>query len=105
LSVAASEIGRAAAGRPPADAKGPLAATGIRKRFGEATALAGVDLEVRRGAIVGLVGPNGSGKTTLLHAVAGLLAIDGGSISGSEASRAACADRQALLPRSRWRRR
>jgi ABC-type multidrug transport system ATPase subunit len=95
LSVAASESGRAAAGRPPADATGPLTATGIRKRFGEATALAGVDLEVRRGAIVGLVGPNGSGKTTLLHAVAGLLAIDGGSVTvggalaGSREARAA----------------
>jgi len=69
----------------------------VTKRFGRATALAGVDLDVRPGAVVGLVGPNGSGKTTLLHAAAGLLPIDAGSISvvgtgaGSPPGRAATA--------------
>ena len=70
---------------------------GVQKRFGDATALAGVDLEVRSGTVVGLVGPNGSGKTTLLHAVAGLIEVDGGSIAvagalaGSAEARAATA--------------
>jgi ABC-type multidrug transport system ATPase subunit len=69
----------------------------VQKRFAGATALAGVDLEVRRGTVVGLVGPNGSGKTTLLHAVAGLIGIDAGSIAvtgvpaGSAVARAATA--------------
>ena len=59
------------------------------------TALDGVDLDVRAGAVVGLVGPNGSGKTTLLHAAAGLLSVDAGAITvagspaGSRTARAA----------------
>ena len=75
LSVAAASTttgGRAAACRPPAGPPAPLVARGVGKRFGGAVALDGVDLDVRAGAVVGLVGPNGSGKTTLLHAVAGL---------------------------------
>lgn len=75
----------------------PLVAQGVWKRFGSATALAGVDLRVGAGTVVGLVGPNGSGKTTLLRAVAGLLTIDAGSIrvagapAGSQPARAATA--------------
>ena len=70
---------------------------GVWKRFGGATALAGVDLRVAAGTVVGLVGPNGSGKTTLLHAAAGLVTVDAGSIrvvgapAGSRAARAATA--------------
>jgi len=70
-------------------------AVGVRRRFGSAVALAGVDLRVEGGEIVGLVGPNGSGKTTLLHAVAGLARVDAGTIdvvghsAGSLAARAA----------------
>ncbi|GAB7042342.1 MULTISPECIES: ATP-binding cassette domain-containing protein [Catenuloplanes] len=50
-----------------------LTATGLGKRYGRRTALAGVDLDVPAGRIVGLVGPNGAGKTTLLGLAAGLL--------------------------------
>jgi len=53
----------------------------VGKRFGGLTALDGVELDVRAGAVVGLVGPNGSGKTTLLHAAAGLLSVDAGAIA------------------------
>ena len=53
---------------------------GASKRFGEAVALASVDLRVEGRSIVGLVGPNGSGKTTLLRSVAGLDSIDAGRI-------------------------
>jgi ABC-2 type transport system ATP-binding protein len=103
LSVAASceTGGRAAERRPPAGAaQAPLVARGVSKRFGPATALAGVDLDVRPGAVVGLVGPNGSGKTTLLHAVAGLLPIDAGSIrvAGAEAGSRAARTATALIP-------
>src|SRR5436305_6901595 len=51
----------------------------VVKRFGETTALAGVDLEVAEGAIFGLLGPNGAGKTTLVRMLATLLEPDAGS--------------------------
>ena len=46
---------------------------GVGKRFGRKDALRGVDLTIRRGAVVGLLGKNGSGKTTLLKCALGLL--------------------------------
>ena len=46
---------------------------GLEKRYGEVTALAGVDLDIRPGEIFGLLGPNGAGKTTLISVVAGLV--------------------------------
>jgi len=45
---------------------------GLVKRFGERTAVAGVDLDVARGEIFGLLGPNGAGKTTTMRAVYGV---------------------------------
>ena len=48
-----------------------LSARGLTRRFGAATALDGVDLEVRRGEPVALFGVNGAGKTTLLRILAG----------------------------------
>jgi ABC-2 type transport system ATP-binding protein len=53
--------------------------TGITKTFGKHTVLAGVDLEIRPGEIVGLLGPNGAGKTTLVNILTTLVAPDGGS--------------------------
>lgn len=58
-----------------------LAALGLRKRFGDVVALAGVDLRVRPGQLVGFLGPNGAGKTTTMRAILRLLAVDGGSIT------------------------
>lgn len=51
----------------------PVQISAVAHRFGRRRALAGVDLEVGPGRIIGLVGPNGSGKTTLLKVTAGLL--------------------------------
>src|SRR5437764_13953876 len=48
---------------------------------GELTVLKGVDLDVRPGEIVGLIGPSGSGKSSLLHAAGLLEHPDGGRIS------------------------
>ncbi|MGI5455515.1 ABC transporter ATP-binding protein [Streptomyces sp. CA-249302] len=55
-------------------------ARGITKCFGEVVALDGVDLDVARGRIHGLVGPNGAGKTTLLGLLLGLAVADGGRL-------------------------
>lgn len=53
---------------------------GLVKRFGQQTAVAGVDLVVPKGSFAGLVGPNGAGKTTTLSMITGLLRPDGGVI-------------------------
>ncbi len=51
----------------------------VRKDFGGTTALAGVDLRVAQGEVVGLLGPNGAGKTTLVRVLATLLQPDSGT--------------------------
>ena len=58
-----------------------VSAEGLVKRFGDFTAVAGIDLEVRRGEVFGVLGPNGAGKTTTLSMLATLLPIDGGRAS------------------------
>ena len=58
-----------------------LALEGIEKRFGSLAALAGIDLEVAAGEVVGIIGPNGSGKTTLLNTVTGVYPPSAGRIS------------------------
>ena len=52
----------------------------LKKSFGAAQALCGVDLSVEPGRIVGLLGPNGSGKTTLIKLANGLLTPTAGEI-------------------------
>src|SRR4029453_471537 len=50
-----------------------LSARGLEKRYGTTTALAGVDVEVGEGELVGLLGPNGAGKSTLVKIACGLV--------------------------------
>ncbi len=57
-----------------------MEARGLVKRFGETEALAGLDLEVRRGEVLALLGPNGAGKTTVVRTIATLVRPDAGSL-------------------------
>jgi branched-chain amino acid transport system ATP-binding protein len=57
-----------------------LTISGLSKQFGGVTALAGVDLAVEEGEILGVVGPNGSGKTTLFNVVTGVHRPSAGSV-------------------------
>ena len=57
-----------------------LSIEGLYKRFGSQPVLDGLDLQVARGEIVGLLGPNGCGKSTTLNIVCGLLDADAGRV-------------------------
>jgi ABC-2 type transport system ATP-binding protein len=67
---------------PPA-----LQALDVHKSYGSIRALAGVDLEVGEGELVGLLGPNGAGKSTMVKIACGLVRPSGGSarIAGAPA--------------------
>jgi putative ABC transport system ATP-binding protein len=58
-----------------------LSGRGLVKRYGQAAALAGVDIDIRAGEVLAIVGPSGSGKTSLLHVLAGILRADEGQIT------------------------
>jgi ABC-2 type transport system ATP-binding protein len=64
-------------------------AEGLRKRFGETEALAGIDLAVPTGAVCGLLGPNGAGKTTTVRILTTLLRFDAGraTVAGADVRR------------------
>jgi D-xylose transport system ATP-binding protein len=57
-----------------------LSIRGAEKRFGSVTALDGVDLDVRRGEVVALLGDNGAGKSTLIKCISGAHRLDSGTI-------------------------
>jgi branched-chain amino acid transport system ATP-binding protein len=74
----------AAAARPPSpppdDAPVLLSCRGIVKRFGGIHAVDEVDLDLRQGEILGLIGQNGAGKTTLFDCISGFLPIEAGTV-------------------------
>ncbi len=53
--------------------------SGLVKRYGDVTALDGLDLVVPKGTVLGLLGPNGAGKTTAVRILTTLLDPDGGT--------------------------
>ncbi|MGK8489037.1 ABC transporter ATP-binding protein [Nocardia asiatica] len=70
------EVATAPAGGEPV----AVSITGLRKSFGDKTVLDGVDLTIRRGEFVVLLGPSGTGKTTLLRLLTGLEVPDAGRV-------------------------
>lgn len=52
----------------------------LTKKYGDFTALRGLDLQVPRGTLYGLLGPNGAGKTTALRVIAGILKPTAGAV-------------------------
>ena len=75
-----------------------IEATGLIKRFGKTTALAGVDLVAREGRVLGVLGPNGAGKTTAVRILATLLRPDAGQarVCGYDVQRNAYQVRQLI---------
>ena len=57
-----------------------IAATGLRKAFGDKTVLDGIDLDVPEGTVFSLLGPNGAGKTTTVNVLTTLIRADGGTV-------------------------
>ncbi len=75
-----------------------IEAEGLTKRFGTTQALAGVDLAVKPGTVLGVLGPNGAGKTTAVRVLATLLKADSGraTVAGFDVVKDAHKVRQAI---------
>ena len=65
-------------GTPP-DPGAAISLRGLTKRYGDFTAVDGIDLDVARGEVFGFLGPNGSGKTTTIRMLTGTIAPQSGS--------------------------
>jgi ABC-2 type transport system ATP-binding protein len=82
--VTSTSAAAAVRGGPhPGDPLDPDAAISIRglvKRYGDSTAVDGLDLDIRRGEIFALLGPNGAGKTTAVEICEGYRGRDGGEV-------------------------
>ena len=78
---------------------------GVTSHYGRIQALHGIDIDVRKGQLVALVGANGAGKTTLLRAISGVQPISGGSIhyQSADAGNAIGADISKMSPDQRVR--
>jgi spermidine/putrescine transport system ATP-binding protein len=64
----------------PDPPSGSVTISGLTKTYGQATAVDGLDLEIRAGEFISLLGPSGCGKTTTLRMIAGFEKPDSGSI-------------------------
>ncbi|MEZ5978386.1 MAG: sugar ABC transporter ATP-binding protein [Planctomycetota bacterium] len=70
-----------ATGPTAASRRGSLVLEGVGVRYGATVALADVDLELRRGEVLGLVGENGAGKSTLIGVASGAVRPDAGGMT------------------------
>jgi branched-chain amino acid transport system ATP-binding protein len=96
MAVVSSEARQAeppATGRAGGTDEVQLRIQGVSKHFGGVHAVAGVDLDVRRGELLSVIGPNGAGKTSLLNMISGfyhpdrgIIALDGQDITHHAAS-------------------
>jgi ABC-2 type transport system ATP-binding protein len=75
-----------------------IAATGLRKSYGDTLALDGIDLQVGEGTIFALLGPNGAGKTTAVQILSSLISPDAGEVrvAGHDLAREPDAVRSAI---------
>ena len=93
------------AGRRPApgdDADKVIRIQGLVSRFGEHVVHDGLDLEVRKGEVLGLVGGSGAGKSVLLNALIGLRQPDGGQVEVLGVDLLKASDRERHDLESRW---
>ncbi len=58
-----------------------LEVKGLTKKYGEFTAVKGIDFSVLRGEIFGFLGPNGAGKTTTINMLTGLARVSAGTFN------------------------
>jgi ABC-2 type transport system ATP-binding protein len=79
-SAADSSVHGPAPATPAGVEPPPIEVRGLVKRYGELTAVGGVDLTVRSGDVYGYLGPNGAGKTTSLRMMLGLIRPTEGSV-------------------------
>ncbi|MGW4631642.1 ABC transporter ATP-binding protein [Nocardia sp. NPDC004415] len=75
-ATTAAPVARTESAQPPV----AVSITGLRKAFGEKVVLDGIDLTIRQGEFVVLLGPSGTGKTTLLRLLTGLEVPDAGEV-------------------------
>ncbi|MET0494856.1 MAG: ABC transporter ATP-binding protein [Actinoplanes sp.] len=75
----------------------------ITRRYGERTVLHELDLEIRRGEFVALIGQSGCGKTTLLRTLAGLDRLDGGELAVPSSSTVVFQEHRLLPWEKVWR--
>lgn len=75
-----------------------IAASGLRKAYGDRTVLGGIDLNIEAGTIFSLLGPNGAGKTTTVNVLTTLLRADGGTarVAGHDIATETAAVRAAI---------
>ncbi|QJC21513.1 ABC transporter ATP-binding protein [Arcanobacterium buesumense] len=79
-----------------------LRGRGLLKTYGDVHALAGVDIDIKHGEQVAIMGPSGSGKSTMLHVLSGILQPDEGQVELGELSISSMSDaKRSKLRRSK----
>ena len=76
-----------------------VAVRGVQLHYGSTQALAGIDLDIPAGRMVGLIGPDGVGKSSLLALVSGARALQQGSVVVLGGDMRSAAHRTAVCPR------